>query len=344
MATVATEMPPMSSPSKLHEDESLVLTVDDDADSSDASDCSESEHYSDSDDDSEYSSDDYDSDEDKAHAALEQELRMNLAHQAQQRAGGVYVSSVLGNLLKKNASDSQLRHLPELDLPLQAQQIMRRGSANDAIGSERTNGEARLAMCIQTSLPTQSFYDKSKADHPMGNVNPLETLKEIRKSLGRDSEPVSNETVRDFFQHTERHILAYDMTVMTAVRSNDLPAMKALHASGRELQCCNRFFESILHTVARRGLVDMLDFLLVDAKLDLRVCCASGRTPLHDACWTASPNFACIKRILHKCPDFLLIADNRNFTPLSYIPRDCWGEWNDFLQANPDLVAGCWFM
>jgi hypothetical protein len=338
MATVVVDCP-LNSSDKLNANQTDVQNSDAEPDASDYTDDSDSE-YSDS--DSEYSSDDYDSAEDEANAALEQELRMDLAQQAQQRAGGVFVSSVLGNLLKKNASES---NLPSLDLPVRTQQaIPRRGSANDAIGSHIPSDQTRLAMCIQTSLPTQTFYDKSKAEHPMGNINPLEKLIAIRKSLGRSTEPFPNETVRDFFQHSQKHIAAYDLKVMTAVRSNDFEALTEMFASGKELQCCNRFYESILHTVARRGLAEMLDFLLDTAKLNLRVCCASGRTPLHDACWTTTPNFRSIKRIIHECPDFLLIADNRSFTPLSYVPRDCWGEWNDFLESNPDLVAGCWFI
>ncbi|GKY99583.1 hypothetical protein MPSEU_000912600 [Mayamaea pseudoterrestris] len=338
-------------PNKIEADEGTSLTTTDERSDDGSSDAEDSaSNYSESDDDdddeseSEYSSDDYDSADDEANAALEQELRLNMAHQAQQRAGGVFVSSVLNNLLKKNASDSNLTYLTELALPVHP--VMRRGSANDAIGSSNHDSkeEARLAMCIQTSLPTQTFYDKSKAEHPLGNVSPMETLKQIRESLGRSTDPVRNETVRDFFQHDEHHIAAYDLKVMTAVRSNDFVGLQEMYASGKELQCCNRFYESILHTVARRGLDEMLDFLLVKAKLSLRVCCASGRTPLHDACWTNSPNFVSVKRILHECPDFLLIGDNRNYTPLNYVPRDCWGEWNDFLKANPDLVAGCWFI
>lgn len=70
-----------------------------------------------------------------------------------------------------------------------------------------------------------------------------------------------------------------------AARSEDLPALRKLHEEGNSLQCSNRFGESIIHIVCRRGRDDILTFLLSEAGVTLRLRDDLGRTPLHDAAW-----------------------------------------------------------
>jgi hypothetical protein len=60
---------------------------------------------------------------------------------------------------------------------------------------------------------------------------------------------------------------------------------------------------------------------------------------MHDACWSHTPNFECIRLVLEEVPDLLLIADKNGFTPLDYLPRDTWGEWNDFLERSRGILA-----
>jgi ankyrin repeat protein len=105
------------------------------------------------------------------------------------------------------------------------------------------------------------------------------------------------------------------------------------------MQCSNRFGESILHAACRRGAVRTLEFLLEEGKVDVRVICDYGRTPLHDACWTTSANLQVVRLLLEQCPDLLHITDRRNSTPLDYIHKDNWAEWGVFLKNNADLVV-----
>ena len=76
-----------------------------------------------------------------------------------------------------------------------------------------------------------------------------------------------------------------------------------------------------------------------EANVNIRVCCDSGRTPLHDACWTSKPDFSIVRLLLKECPDFLRIKDKRGFSPLAYVPHGQWGEWGDFLEKNKDLLG-----
>jgi hypothetical protein len=79
-------------------------------------------------------------------------------------------------------------------------------------------------------------------------------------------------------------------------------------------------------------------FLLDEAGCSIRVCCDSGRTAMHDVAWTSSPNFEMVRLILESSPELLWIADNRDFTCLDYVPRDCWAQWCNFLDERKDLV------
>ena len=64
-----------------------------------------------------------------------------------------------------------------------------------------------------------------------------------------------------------------------------------------------------------------------------------GRTPLHDACWTVTPNFALMELLIRECPDLLLVKDARGFTPMSYTRKEHWGNWNNFLRTNADMLV-----
>jgi hypothetical protein len=215
------------------------------------------------------------------------------------------------------------------------QGAMKRGEEGDA-PAKGANGK-KVILAVQTSLPSEKT-DSSSVDC---DTKPKDALKSILTSNGYTSDTRSYQSLKAqgfFVVQTPAQIEAYDMTVVGAVRSNDLDAIRELHKTGKDFQCCNQFHESILHTIGRRGLTDILKFLLNETAVSLRVCCASGRTPLHDACWTTAPNFDCVRVILEDSPDFLLIGDNRMFTPLDYVPRECWGQWCTFLEENHDLL------
>lgn len=134
-------------------------------------------------------------------------------------------------------------------------------------------------------------------------------------------------------------VAAYTMETVTAVRNNDIVKVRELYASGKNLECCNRFGETIFHFACRRGFTEIVEFFMTTANVAHRVVCNSGRTPMHDACWTGTPNFECIRQVLQSTPDLLLISDKRGFSPLAYVPRDTLGEWSTFLEESRDILV-----
>merc|ERR1739844_573061 len=96
--------------------------------------------------------------------------------------------------------------------------------------------------------------------------------------------------MKDFFlEIKDEHISAYNLDVITAVREKDITTLRKMHQQGLTLQCCNRFGESIIHMACRRGLFEVVKFLVEEAGLSILLRDDYGRTPLHDAFWTPKP-------------------------------------------------------
>ena len=120
-----------------------------------------------------------------------------------------------------------------------------------------------------------------------------------------------------------------------AIRSSDIITARSLLASGLHPNACNKFGESIVHTACRRGDYTMLR-ALIEAQSSVQVTDDFGRTPLHDACWTTTPNFDTIRLLLDKDPWLPCILDCRGTAPLGYVRKAHWALWIGFLGAIAD--------
>ncbi|KAL7434661.1 hypothetical protein ACHAXM_004202, partial [Skeletonema potamos] len=139
-----------------------------------------------------------------------------------------------------------------------------------------------------------------------------------------------------FSQFLQKHQLSsYGISLTRAIRSSDKLQLRTLLSTGLNPNACNKFGESIIHAVCRRGDHDMLRVLL-DAGSSVQVSDDFGRTPLHDACWTASPKFETVSLLLEKDPWLLSMTDCRGNTPLGYVRKAHWAVWNGFLGAIID--------
>merc|ERR1712087_85097 len=147
--------------------------------------------------------------------------------------------------------------------------------------------------------------------------------------------------LEDFFlEVTAEHVAAYTHDVIAAVREEDIPTLRKMYKEeGRtKMQCSNRFGESIVHMACRRGSVKVVRFLLEEANVSFKVKDDYGRTPLHDAFWAKEPEKDIVKMVLQSCPDLLLVSDRRGFTPLSYVRKEHWEIWRNFLEDNTDII------
>lgn len=217
-------------------------------------------------------------------------------------------------------------------------------SRNDHRDVEQKNiGEASKDLSRVSSLP--SMHLASEVPCPTEQIafeglNPVDFMKAIISSNGFDSTPISSLQVHEYFEPvTAEQVASYDMEITNAVRKENLDALRAMQATGRNMHCCNRFGESIVHMACRRGSLPIVSFLTDECDSTIRLRDDYGRTPLHDACWTSKVEFRIIRLLLSKEPDLILMSDKRGHTPLDYIRKDSWEEWCHFLDEHRYLLT-----
>jgi hypothetical protein len=131
---------------------------------------------------------------------------------------------------------------------------------------------------------------------------------------------------RCHWQPTMKQMVDYDREMVDAVRNSNLPKLKALASSGRNLSACNKFSESIMHMACRRSDFDTVKFL-IDNGANIMIVDDYGRTPLHDACWRTEPRFDIVTLLLDKNLEILRMTDVRGSCPLNYVRQEHWVHW-----------------
>jgi ankyrin repeat protein len=129
---------------------------------------------------------------------------------------------------------------------------------------------------------------------------------------------------------------SYGSRVNLAIRAGDTMLLRRLLDSGLSPNPCNNYGESLVHMVCRRGDHRLLGIML-EAGCSLQVTDDYGRTPLHDACWRADPSFDTVKLILDSDRHLLHLLDCRGAAPLSYVKKENYSRWINFLQTNVDM-------
>lgn len=138
---------------------------------------------------------------------------------------------------------------------------------------------------------------------------------------------------------TREHVKHYTMEVTTAVRTNDLATLRHLyHNCGAVVDCCNQIGNSLVHVAARRGHTDIVKFLVEEANASVHFIDEYHRTPLHDACWTSTPNFEIVEILLRYAPAQALCRDNRGATPFDYARHEHHDQWVQFLRNHKSLL------
>lgn len=116
------------------------------------------------------------------------------------------------------------------------------------------------------------------------------------------------------------------------------------NSSQQPFRCSNRFGESLMHLACRRGRTEMVRFLVEELPgaspsemLSIKDDCL--KTPLHDACWTASPNFELVELILQHAPEQVVMQDIRGNTPFDYVRKEDYPLWLRFLWQRKSLLG-----
>ena len=137
----------------------------------------------------------------------------------------------------------------------------------------------------------------------------------------------------DFFKQCEE---MYIQEAVDAVRSSDVDTLRQLAAAGKNLQCGNRFGETLIHLACRRSHQDVVAFLIKEAGVSIKVRYDFGRTPMHDACWRCSVDLELMDLLIDSCPELLMLSDKRGHTPLDYARREHWEVLIPYLMEKKD--------
>lgn len=168
---------------------------------------------------------------------------------------------------------------------------------------------------------------------------PMDFVLSLLRAKGIIARVEPSMSSQKFLPPSEEQIELYNIEILTAVRDQNIELLQSMNQSGRSLQCCNRFGESLIHMACRRGFYSVVRFMVEEANVSLYVKDDYGRTPMHDACWAPSPNFSLMELLIKHAPEQLFLADVRGHTPLSYVRKHDWAEWKRFLSERESLLV-----
>jgi len=124
--------------------------------------------------------------------------------------------------------------------------------------------------------------------------------------------------------------------ILRALRSNDWQLLTGMKVEVLRRQR-NSFGESLMHLVCRLGLT-FTQYLIEEAKMPLNVRDKFGRSPLHNACLAAVPNFETVRLLLKHAPKLVVFEDSKGRTPFDYILARNRLKWSRFLSEDGILT------
>lgn len=209
------------------------------------------------------------------------------------------------------------------------------------IAHKKSNNCIIVMMCAVNNLKRprdNSSLSSERAVKSLKSSTVIMRPQEYILSISKAKTVRSSELVNFFHKYSQTEVEAYGMDVTSAVRSRDLNKLKALHEEGQLLQCSNRFGESILHMACRQGNFEMVQYLINEGNVSVRIKDDFGRTPMHDAFWSAAPNFDLVDFLIEICPSLLYISDVRGHSPLQYVRKEHESSWTPFLEKRKQTI------
>ncbi|KAG7351654.1 ankyrin repeat domain protein [Nitzschia inconspicua] len=207
--------------------------------------------------------------------------------------------------------------------------------------SPTTNTTTSPSSCTTTTTTPLGVLHAILGKQQQDNNNKNDPS--IQSSFSSSS---SNSLVVSFQKPNEKDIEAYDIESVKAVRAGDVDRLNELYRSGKSLDACNPFGESLLHMACRRGDLNVVRFLIVHAHVQTDRCDDFGRNIFHDALWTSTPNISVVDFLLdHVDPRLLLAEDVRGNTPFAYARKEHDARWIEFLQRRRTKLqtrCGCY--
>jgi len=129
---------------------------------------------------------------------------------------------------------------------------------------------------------------------------------------------------------------SYDEHIVNCVKNGDEETFRSLIHSCISPNPCNEDGESLVHLICRTAQTNLLE-IIVEAGGTLQVSDDNGRNPLHEACSAEIPCFAMVRMILDADPRLVHFTDKNGAVPLSFVKKEHYPAWIDFLWYHKDL-------
>lgn len=206
--------------------------------------------------------------------------------------------------------------------------------------NEEDEGDAsrtrKQLFAENSSGPKWIDVNTLKANPSMHSLfEPLPVLLNILAERGYKHNVEESKTSGLRHTPTEDEVKAYDVRLVNLIRTENFASLEQLAESGTRVLACNRFGESTMHLVARRGSVKMIEYFLthLDGKWMID---DFGRSPLHDAFWRPDPDQDIVRAIVNKGWELLLLKDVRGCTPLHYARKKDSTLWVRYFLEHMD--------
>jgi hypothetical protein len=188
------------------------------------------------------------------------------------------------------------------------------------------------------AIPTGAATAPGTATTATTTQHPANFALHIFAENGHDGRQCTQADSIPFVRPTEARIAAYKTSTVMAARTQSVADLRTMLQAGVSFDCCNSFGESLISMLCRIGKVDVVRFLVNEAKVSLLIRDDFGRTVFHDAFWSPEPRIELVDFLLRQVPDLLCVVDVRGHAPLRYSRRDQWDQWNAFLNARRFLL------
>ena len=177
-----------------------------------------------------------------------------------------------------------------------------------------------------------------KATEETGHISPVDYIRCIIPPEFQPSEHC-NITAKHLTINKTTATEGYTMEAVSAIRSNDVGALRYMLENGHPFDACNANGEYLIHLACRRATPETVEFLVNEAKVKVDVADAMGRTILHDVCWKSFPDLEMMSTVLQLVPPKLLLAgDMRGHTPFDFARKEHWPIWIRYLSDNQEMI------
>ena len=249
-------------------------------------------------------------------------------HALQQQQTTSSNSSPVTSTVKEQQEDTAVKATSSAKPVFSSKPIQVHAEEYPAVPIERPPSTLTAETVIISAVPDSIKYQNA----PKPDKAPLDIVKDAlaARGLKSDTKPTMNVDEKFFVKVTDM----YDKEIVNTIRSNDVDALRKLFKNGTQVQCGNRFGETLIHLACRRSHREMVLFLVEEAGVSLHVRDDYGRTPMHDACWRAEPDLELLDFLLDRVPELLMLSDKRGHTPLDYARREHWALLFPFLEER----------